>query len=307
MSSKVYVSSSAARLRVCLAALAACGLASVMGGCPAHEQTFPAVPPPTHGGEPMVAGTSVPRDGRGRYFIIVRLRIITIEVPVGTASMSEEVWSYLDEESIEAGRAGTLGRNGFRIGRGHKNTLPDVAKILKRMTGKKLGETMLMAMPGSPVPFVLKRQPDARTVFTFHDDRTLSGADYPPGEYLLTMVCTLDEDDPSVVLITGVPQVRSRYHRPEAARKMGKMSITASPVLYTFRPLVYQVRAPSGDFIVIGPGVESRRANSPGHEFLVRDKAGMEFETLLVLVPEVFASPVRQGPAITVPEGASGQ
>jgi len=258
------------------------------------------------GGKPMIAGAEVPPKKRSEYLIIVRLRIISVEVPVGTASGSEEIWSYLDEESIAANRSAILGRNGFRIGLGREGALADIAKILKRMTGKKLGETMMMSLPGSPMPLILKQAVGARTVFTSYPDWTLSGADYPPGENVLTMVCTLDEDDPSTVLITGVPQMRSSYHKPEIRWKLGKASVAVRPVVYTFRPLMFRVRVPRGDFVVVGPGIESRRANSPGYEFLVRTKQDMEFETVLVLIPEVFASPVRAGPVIRT-DGIKGR
>ena len=45
----------------------------------------------------------------------VRLRLFSVEVPVGMSSRSDLIWSYLDEEPIQAGRTGVLAANGFRL------------------------------------------------------------------------------------------------------------------------------------------------------------------------------------------------
>jgi len=273
-----------------------------LAGCPRPDTTFPSLPPPIVGGETTVPGSKLPKKGTDRYFIVVRLRIATIEVPVGTASGSEEIWSYLDEESIAATRSGILGRNGFRVGLGRKDSWDDVADILKRMTAKKSEVSMMMARPGIPVPFVLKQCAEPQTVFTFYEDRTLQGADYPPGENLLTIVCTLNEDDPSRVLLTGVPQLRSSRRRAKVVTRLGRSVMAYEPDLASLRDLTFQLSIPSEDFIVIGPGAASRRLHSAGHEFLVRSKGGIEFETVLVLIPEVFAAPVKDKPTRIIPE-----
>ena len=64
------------------------------------------------------------------------------------------------------------------------------------------------------------------------------------------------------------------------------------PDIFSLTPLTFQVSVPSKDFLVIGPGPECGRRSSVGHHFLVSDRDGVEFETLLVLKPEAFAAPV---------------
>ncbi|MDY6914177.1 MAG: hypothetical protein SVT52_06965 [Planctomycetota bacterium] len=271
-------------------------VAVLLAGCPA-EQEFAALPPLTEDGQPMQAVPADPKmlnaDG-DRYFLVVRLRMATIEVPLGTASGTEEIWSYLDEEPVGAMRSAALTRNGLRIGVGRGDSWSDLAAVLKRMTGRKLRESHMLAAPGNPVPIVLKRRQGIQTIFTFHSDRTLSGADYPPGDNLLTVSCTLDQDDPSVITITGVPQVRSTQRKQKIVQQSTGFLMVAKPTLFRFRPLAFQIAVPSGDFIVVGPGSESYRPHSVGHHFVVREKEGMEFETVLVLMPEVFAAPLKK-------------
>ena len=110
----------------------------------------------------------------------------------------------------------------------HEVTSPQAFDGL-RMTGRKLHESAVIAIPGRPVSIVLKRGLPQQTMFLFRPDRTLSGLDYPPGDNLLTIACTLDEDDQSKVLITGLPQVRTTYHRPQFVDRTGVVSHRPSP------------------------------------------------------------------------------
>jgi hypothetical protein len=273
--------------------------ALLSAGCPPTDtQQVRPQPPETLTDEELAKGrTLFAGDGgneRGaheeRYLLLVRMRMFTIEVPVGTVSGSEDLWSYLDEEPIDSVRLSTLARNGFRIGRGRRDTWPDVAAILSRLTGRPLKATTLHTKPGSVVPIVLKQDQPEQTIFTFFDDRTLSGADYPAGDNLLSVYCTVNYDQPTELIVTGMPQLRSSYRKPKVIRDAGPLRLVRKPVHYTFQPLLWQIPVNSRDFIMIGPGTQSRRPNSVGRHFLNRTKGGMEFETVLVLLPEVFAT-----------------
>ncbi len=267
-------------------------LAAVPQGCDQSKKSATMAP---FGRPEMPGDLAAKSDGNkaAKFILLVRLRIATIEVPIGAASGSEEIWSYLDEEPIRVTRAATLGRNGLRVGTGRSDTWPDLAKILKKLTGRKVKQVTIYAMPGRPVPIVLKTRQPAQTIFISYDDRTLSGADYPPGENLLTVTFTIDEDDPSRAVITAVPQVRSTRRKTHILRGPSGYQIVQKPALHTLNPLTFQISVPNKDFLVIGPNAESRRATSVGRHFLLKKKKGVEFETMLILIPEVFATQMR--------------
>ncbi len=265
-----------------------------MAGCPStsspeSQPNSPAVSLPVLG-DPAGATT---RPDENRYMLIVQMRVVSVEVPVGTASGTEELWSYLDEEPVSAFRHAGLGRNGWRIGVARRDVWPDLARILTHMTGKPLQERDFTVIPSRPMHVSLKENQPIGTIFLSNEDQTLSGADYPPGDYLLTVTCTLDRDDPSHVMVTGIPQVRSTHRTPRFIRQETGMAMVAEPNYFHFRPLLFRMTIPSGNIVVIGPGAESRRPSSVGYHFLVHRKEGMEFETVLVLVPRVFAAPLR--------------
>ncbi len=259
----------------------------------------PAIPPspttmPRAGGYP--AGLVTPPAGAAKsnqFKLVVRIRMAIIEVPIGTASGSEEIWSYLDEEPISTVRSVSLGRNGIRVGLGRDGTWPDLAAVFKRMTGRAPSQSILAAMPNDPLQIVLREHQDEATIFTFRDDRTLRGQDYPVGDYMLTIACTLDEDDISKMMLTAVPQVCSSARQTKFVMSPAGPQMVSQPETYSFSDLTFQLMIPPKGFIVIGPGANARNPSTVGHHFLTHKREGVEFEMLLVLIPEVLAAPIR--------------
>lgn len=237
--------------------------------------------------------TSLPADGKD-YILLVRFRLMSIEVPIGSVSGSEELWSYLDEEKVSVERATVLGRNGVRIGAAKPNHWGDLQKILVRLTGRAMEESTTMSIPGTPYPVTLKTAQPVQTLFVSNEDRTLSGCDYPEGDNVITISCTLNQDDPSRLMLTGVPQIRTTQRHWKVISDGGRMTLEAQPLIYSFAPLAFRLAMSSKDILVIGPGGEARRAYSPGKHFLIRQREGMEFETVLVLIPEVLAEPTKR-------------
>ena len=262
-------------------------------GCQQGEP-LSTLPPPLKNGQPMMPVDTHTKLEKKRYTLIIRLRMITIEVPLGTVSDSEELWSYLDEEPVQAAYAAALGRNGVRIGAGRFEAWADIAKIFTRLTGRKVKERSLLTLPADPFSIILKPRQGSKTIFTSNEDDTLSGADYPPGDYLMAFSFTLDEDDPSRVIASAVPQVRSTQHKPTLVNSPAGPMIVHKPSLYPFRSMQFQLALESKDFIVIGPGIESRRKSSVGHHFFVKTNEGVEFETVFVVLPEVFAAEIHR-------------
>ncbi|MHC4982509.1 MAG: hypothetical protein ACYTF6_05000 [Planctomycetota bacterium] len=229
-----------------------------------------------------------------RYVLLVYVKTLSVSMPVGTVSGSEELWSYLDEEQVNALRSASLGRNGLRVGVAGASAWKDLQELLEKMTGQPLKSVTMVSQPGEPLSIVLKQRQPIQTVFVYSDDRTLSGADYPPADNIFTLECTLNPDDPSKIMITGVPQIRTTAQRPRFVSGPGLPSMVARPDYYSFQSATFQVMLPSKDILVVGPGSQSRRSSSIGSRFLVSQNNGVEHETVLIFMPEVFAAPLPQ-------------
>jgi hypothetical protein len=266
-------------------------LVLLIGGCPPQQQR------PVGGVPPRLPGAAATQPGqadRSEYRLIVQLRLAAIEVPAGAASESEEIWSYLDEEPIRAARSAVLARNGLRVGLATASVWPDLAGVFKRLSGREVGYTTTATVPGRPTGIPVKRRQPAQTTFVFQADGTLSGADYPPGDSLLVVDCTLGEEDPSSVLLTVLPQVRSSEIQTTIVNRPEGVGFESSQETFSFQPLQFQATVASKDILVIGPSPDARRADSVGGRFLVAEKAGIAYETVLVVMPQVVAVPISE-------------
>lgn len=258
------------------------------------EPLRPPLPPPVKGSAPLGPRSRTDANEATRKLLVVRLRLVTVQLPIGSVSDSEELWNYLDEEPVGARIGSGLAYNGFRAGLGQDSAWPDIAKILRQLTGQPLTRSHMLAQIGQPLAIVLKPGQDAQTIFTFRPDRTLYGQDYPPGDNVLTLTAGVDLDKPSDVHLMCAPLIRSTRRRPRYVKEPGGYLLSAEATYYPLEELEFQFKVPAGGFILIGPGRGLKRPSSPGYHFLVREKNGAKFETILVIAPEVFYAPVRE-------------
>lgn len=271
------------------------GLAQAGSGCQyftAPNASKPLTPtPPTFGRPTLTTRPATPGQAAGgKYSLIVRLQLVPVEVPIGTISKSERLWSYLDEEIVGPEAASALNRNGLRVGRGRMENWEPFSKLLRDMTGKTVERASSAAFPSRPTPILLKEHQPIQTIFTFNSRGELKGFDYPPGDDILMLTCHLNDDDPSGVLVQAVPLVRSTAHQNVYVKtESGNYTIEQQPVLFPLEALEFKAPVPQGYYLVIGPGTLVSRPTSPGAQFLVKDKQGLRYETLLVIVPEVLA------------------
>ncbi|GAH89479.1 unnamed protein product, partial [marine sediment metagenome] len=175
----------------------------------------------------------------------------------------------------------------FRVGVGRKENLQDVERILKGMMARKYSESVLQMFNEKPGTIVLVRNTSAQTIFLYSENQTLTGNDYPPGDNLIKISAVADPDHRDKSLLTITPEIRSTKTKPQIIRKRGTPRIQENPVLFLFRSMRFQLKMTDGEFMVIGPGIESHRPTSIGHHFLTNTKNNIEYEQFLVLHPQV--------------------
>ncbi|HUT59775.1 MAG TPA: hypothetical protein VNA25_18160, partial [Phycisphaerae bacterium] len=236
-------------------------------------------------------------DGRSTEALLVQIRMLSIEVPLGAASGSEDIWSYLDEESVRGSELANLAHNGFRVGVARRDSWRHLERIFIRLTGRRARGAVMSGLPGNPIQVVLKRRQPAQTIFTFYEDKTISGRDLPPGDNVLTILCALNAGEPNEVVVIGRPQVRATHQKTEIIDDRSGFLWVSRPKMYDFGPLAFQVSVPNDDLIVVGPGAAARRPTSVARHFLIKEKEGIRFETVLVLIPRVVRASARSAPA----------
>jgi hypothetical protein len=225
-----------------------------------------------------------------RLLLVIRIRMTAVEVPAGTISRSDELWRCLDEEPFHAQPHFVPRLNGLRVALGREGSRPEVGRILRRATGREIDHAVALILPGRSTDIKLKKLQPAKTIFGYEHDRTLSGRDYPPGDYVLTLTCDLDADDPSRISLAVLPRVLSTHRVRRIVRAEGRINWVSQPESFDFGSLQFAATMRQGAFLVIGPDAECERQTSVGRHFLVKEKEGIPFETVLVLSPEAVAA-----------------
>lgn len=223
---------------------------------------------------------------RPRYIYGVKILIWTLRVPAGQFSKNESLWSYLDEEQT-ALQSRVLGLNGFRVGVGRKDNLENVERILKGMMARKYSKSILQTFNEKAGTIVLTRNAPAQTIFLYSENQTLTGSDYPPGDNLIKISTAANSEHNNKSLLTITPEIRSVKTELQIIREHGMTRLQEAPVLFPFRSMRFQLKMTDGEFLVIGPGMESRRPTSIGYYFLTGTENNIEYEQILVLHPQV--------------------
>ena len=255
-----------------------------------------AVPLTTPGRRPIFNGKLMehvsdrrPRPAE-RYVLTIRMELIPVSAPMGMVSRSERLWRYLDEEIGDSATIAALNRNGFRVGRGDVADWGPVGDLLRKMTGKTLVRSSHMTIPGRSVAIPMKLNVGPESIFAFNSRGELRGRDYPAGDYVLMLTCRLNSDDPGDLLIQAAPMVRSASETRGFVQTDAGVHVRNARTQEPIEDLEFTVRVPQDSYLVIGPGVGTRRTTSPGHKFLITQKDGLRYETLLVIVPQVYAA-----------------
>ena len=92
--------------------------ASLLAGCAWPIELRPQIPPPTQDGVPLTPLARNAPTEQARRVLLIRLRLITLQLPLGASTDSEQIWSYLNEERVGAAAVWPLAYNGLRAGTG---------------------------------------------------------------------------------------------------------------------------------------------------------------------------------------------
>jgi hypothetical protein len=279
--------------------------AMLIGGCDnPFISTPPPVPDPPESADPPEARTlreldpppAIAVDKRLMY--MVHLQMTIIEVPANVASGGEALWSHFNEEPLLR-KAASMSLNGMRIGLASADDWETIKKQLESMSGLEKKTLALQTYSAIPNQITLKPCCPTQTIFTYFTNRSLRGEDYPPGDNILSISCSVNPNDRQTIHFSALPQIRSTKRKGHIVKNHGQPKIVYKAKYFPFDPLLFQAKIRSGDFLLIGPGREARRPSSVGKHFFTVRKKGMPYETMLLIRPRIYKIkvPIRRGPA----------
>ena len=273
--------------RACLAtALMAClMLACLLDAVGCSSGNDDAMSPLMQSGVEMMHRHGDERREEIRSLTVARVRVAMVEVPAGLSH--EELWALVNEGVVSQQVSRRLINNGFRIGLGQADQWDAVCDALGELSGRPVKSGLVISAPDSPMVIELKGRQTEATVFTVHPDRTVSGRNLPPGDYVLSFLCSHDPINPSSITVTGQPQVHGSRRTPRTVGAGRDMAMVNHRRIIGMNLLTFQMAVPKDGFLVIGPSASIERAHSLGGLFLGATREGIPVERLVVLLPEI--------------------
>jgi hypothetical protein len=227
---------------------------------------------------------------------LAQLVVYFVELPIGTSEEAGDIWSQLQRPAMDVDDTYMLSDNGLEIGVGRRENWDRFQETLLNHSAVQYSPQTLIGRPGLPLRPRVAEHASPQTLFLVHQDQTLSGWDFPAGEYLLSILFKPAGPDGQMV-ITGVPVIRSRVRRAVVVESGENVATHDRPLEYSLNPLAFQMRIPADSFLVIGPSARAQRTSSLGRCFLRRERGGVPVETMLLLVPEFVEREVDEGRA----------
>ncbi|MCJ7545165.1 MAG: hypothetical protein MUP47_11515 [Phycisphaerae bacterium] len=270
---------------------------AVFLGCSALVGTLVGCSPPQAPPGPVTTArslaTAAPANPVPVDRMILCVRLAMVDLPVGAASDAEDIWARLQGAPIDPRLSKALQANGLRVGLGAGRNLVDLAGVLQGLTGRAILYASVPSLLDSPSSVTLREDQPPATIFMVDRDGAASGTDFPAGDYLLAIGGRLNSEDPSRILLTAVPQIRFRSASTTIVRTDGRLGFQTRRPVFSFEEVAITVEMPVKDVLVIGPSRGSRRPSSIGHGFFTGSRAGLPFETVILLIPELIVASSR--------------
>ena len=260
-------------------------LACLLGAAGCSSSDEDPLSPLMQGGAEMMRRHGDQRRRDARAVTIGQVRVAIVEVPAGLSH--DALWDLVDEGAVSQQVSRSLVNNGFRIGLGGPDQWEAVVDALRDLAGRSIHSGMVINAPDRPMVIELKVRQGETTAFAVHPDNTVSGRNLPPGDYVLSFLCSHDPLNPSSITVTGQPQVHGTRRTPRTVGAGQDMALVNQQRIIGVNLLTFQMAVPTEGFLVIGPSPAVSRAHSLGGLFLGATREGIPVERVVLLLPEI--------------------
>lgn len=277
----------------------ACGLGSL--GCRSWTGALWGSPASQESADPAVtagaAATLFPGDSRRDPARVVDLAfdVTQIDLPLDGVQESRKIWNHVDETRVEARLAAHLARNGLRVGAAGPSTWEPIRAILDAV-GAQARRDQLVPSRGLPLAIQLGSLEEGASLFAYAKDGRLVGKTFPGGDEILDVEYAYHPEFGGTVDLGLSWEIRR--DQGELAWETRDGVVRQAPAFdrHVFTDLHALVTLHPSEFLVIGLSAEARNKYLIGRRFLSSERAGKNFETMLMITPKaVEAAAPRRG------------
>lgn len=219
--------------------------------------------------------------------------VLRAELPTEPVRHSAKIWNHVDELRVESGSASSLVRNGIRAGVGAAGSWDSIQAILSVAAART--ETSRHVLRGdAPLTLELGTLPAAATVFSYDHAGRLSGRTVPPGERLIHIDHLLHPAAFGALELGMLLEIRHDRGAMEWRSVGGIIRQVPAYDRVRFPEVELKVSVGPGEFLVIAPDSRVGHRYLPGGGFLLTERDGMVYETVLCITPHLSRGPLRE-------------
>lgn len=262
----------------------------LIGGClGSTSTTFPANP-----GSGVATGADPAEDraldASPRVQRRLGVRIYTLAVPRGRVSGNAELWSRIDEQTLDPAPYDVLWANGVRVGSAPLAEIEHLREILE--VSEAPATDLYASGPGRQshelqVGSGIREQ----TLFWFDAAREAKGRTFQNSENFLVVGFGPTPGRQRSMRLSITPLVRSAQPRQVVTAAGDSYEVTQIRDENIF-DLQLRTDIPFGDFLIVAPSVELSQETGLGRQFFTYEGEGELWERIFVLIPRVVAQQV---------------
>lgn len=228
-----------------------------------------------------------PTDPAGGRVIDLVFDVVRIDLPIDGVRHARKIWNHVDELRVDPEVAARLARNGLRVGAASPDAWPAIRAIIDA-AGAEVRRNRLVAQPGMPLTIKLASIGEPESIFSYGLDGRLVGKTIPAGDKLLNLDYVFHPELGDCTDLKLGFEIRHDRGTMTWERREGIIRQVPAVDRHLFREVTAVVTLNTDEFLVIGLGDQVTNEYLVGGRFLILERSGKRFETLLCVTPQPF-------------------
>jgi len=237
---------------------------------------------------PLSVGAARPlRSGETLRVVDLSFEVVRVELPADSVRDSRKIWNHVDELRIDSDVVARLARNGLRVGAASSSAWPAIRTILEAGDAT-IRKEQLYVERGAPLTIELAAIQESESIFSYNRENRLVGKTYSGGRKLINVDYMLHPELGGSTDIRLTWEIRQEREGMTWERKEGVIQQTPAVDRQVFTDIEVVFSLNPGEFLVIGLSDQADNDYLLGSRFLMGERAGERFETVLCVTPQAY-------------------
>ncbi len=213
--------------------------------------------------------------------------VVQLDIPIEGQRHSRKIWNHVDELRVDPEVVARLARNGLRIGAASPSTWPAIRAIVDTADAD-VRRDRLVAQPGMPLLIKLASISREESIFSYTADGRLVGKTFPAGEKLLNIDYAFHPELGGCTDLQLTFEIRRDRGVMTWERREGIIRQVPAFDQHLFADVSILLTLNPDEFLVLGLSDEPPNEYLIGGRFLISERAGKRYETVLCITPKPY-------------------